>query len=300
MAAVRAAKKTKTELKASAKEGLAMYGPRTGEKMTYWRALHIFVCICTAVLASAATRTETMNSIYKNVAMAEHVRKETVKDIWSRWQVARDAGNPQEGLDYWMNVPDKRSGNSQKQLAMGPSQYSQIDDLIQKELTGKDIYITAMAVKSLLHDNMGVTASLRTAKRILRRLGYKYGKLRKFYNRCFSMPWSTTTASPPSTCTAGATLPLRRPNARTNPPQLLGTMLFYSHTTTTATGSNEQKSNGYTVYGTIATDRYAPHCPQQPGWPLRTLAALQYAQVRTCSGHYSICTPEVRLGWQHS
>ena len=44
MAAVRVAKKTKTELKASAKEGLAMYGPRTGEKMTYWCAALVTCC----------------------------------------------------------------------------------------------------------------------------------------------------------------------------------------------------------------------------------------------------------------
>ena len=70
-------------------------------------------------------------------------------------------------------------------------------------------------------------------------------------------------------------------------------LLLPRHTTTTATKSNEQKSNGYIQYDIIPTGNYVPHCPQQPGWPL----CRQHAQVRTCSGHYSICTPEVQLGY---
>ena len=57
LAAARAAKRTKAELIKSAEEGFAMYGPRRGEKMTYWRAAHIFACLCTAVIASATTST---------------------------------------------------------------------------------------------------------------------------------------------------------------------------------------------------------------------------------------------------
>ena len=80
LAAARATKKTKTELKQSAMEGLAMHSPRKGDDMAYWRAVHVFACVCTTILASVTTQAPTMNSIYQDVAAAEHVRKETAKD----------------------------------------------------------------------------------------------------------------------------------------------------------------------------------------------------------------------------
>ena len=78
-----------------------------------------------------------MNAAFDQTARDEHVRKTTVKEIWGRFVKARAEGNTSDALGYCWDMPGGRTGNAKAQVYLQPTQYSQLDDLIQSECVQK-------------------------------------------------------------------------------------------------------------------------------------------------------------------
>jgi len=164
-----------------ARAALEQFQPRKGEPMTYFRACSIAVLMCTLVIALGMVG---MTKMLDTVAQLEHCRWMKCKEIWDKLEAGHDADNMRDALDEYMDPKDMRDGNSRPQLeltALRPSQYGQVDDLIQSNLCKKHLYITAVAVQDLLSAKMQIQVSVTTCKRILRRLGYRYGKVTRKY-----------------------------------------------------------------------------------------------------------------------
>ena len=73
---------------------------------------------------------------------------------------------------------DHRGGHTYK---FCEEHYLPLDKLIQTELVHNELYITAAGIKELISIHFLVDVSIRTCRRVLKRLGYTYGKLRKSY-----------------------------------------------------------------------------------------------------------------------
>ena len=172
-------KKELARLRSIADAGLEAFGPRTGQKFSYERAVAVAVCLCTIFLMLPAAMVST---VIKTVAQVEHLRWTKVKEVWTKLEAGYDAGNIPDALDEYLDVQDGRTGNSELQIEMQSlvaAHYGMIDTFIQDDLIQESIPVTASSVQSIIRDKLQIDVSQRTCSRVLKRLGYRYGKLRK-------------------------------------------------------------------------------------------------------------------------
>ncbi len=172
-------KKELARLRSIADAGLEAFGPRTGQKFSYERAVAVAVCLCTIFLMLPAAMVST---VIKTVAQVEHLRWTKVKEVWTKLEAGYDAGNIPDALDEYLDVQDGRTGNSKLQIEMQSlvaAHYGMIDTFIQDDLIQESIPVTASSVQSIIRDKLQIDVSQRTCSRVLKRLGYRYGKLRK-------------------------------------------------------------------------------------------------------------------------
>ena len=115
--------------------------------------------------------------------------KETAKTIFCRKELARDVWNKavEAGvhdvincLDSYSEREDGRKGQNSKR-SVPPERYAELDDLIQKFIVQQDMYLTGSNTVDVVQDHFGISISERTGRRILERLGYKWGKLVQTY-----------------------------------------------------------------------------------------------------------------------
>jgi hypothetical protein len=123
-----------------------------------------------------------VSTVIKTVAQVEHLRWTKVKEVWTKLEAGYDAGNIPDALDEYLDVQDGRTGNSELQIEMQSlvaAHYGMIDTFIQDDLIQESIPVTASSVQSIIRDKLQIDVSQRTCSRVLKRLGYRYGKLRK-------------------------------------------------------------------------------------------------------------------------
>ena len=84
-------KKELARLRSIADAGLEAFGPRTGQKFSYERAVAVAVCLCTIFVMLPAAMVST---VINTVAQVEHLRWTKVKEVWTKLEAGYDAGNP--------------------------------------------------------------------------------------------------------------------------------------------------------------------------------------------------------------
>jgi len=159
------------ELREKARRVIEDIGQKQGEKMSEGRARAVLLLVAKLMDSGSAATVFDAKTL---AAELLQMRPQTVNELWDSAQKHGAAATVEEVGEKH----DRRGGHCFK---FERENYMPLDKLIQSELVRKELYITAAGVQDLIKTHFGVEVSERTCRTVLKKLGYKYGKLRKSY-----------------------------------------------------------------------------------------------------------------------
>ena len=145
--------------------------------------LRVADIIASTLLGATRPKENVYSALRKQVIDELHCSRATVDEIWQvlsqAQQGGQDLGNSM--LLHTSSRADGRVGSGGFKPTVLKCEWPTVDQEIQDYLIPNSIYVTGKSVKALVQEKLGKTISVRSAQRLIRRLGYTYGPLKKRY-----------------------------------------------------------------------------------------------------------------------
>ena len=158
-----------------------------GVPLTHVRCMMVGLRVADIIASTLLGATRPKENVYsaarKQVIDELHCSRATVDEIWQvlsqAQQGGQDLGNSM--LLHTSSRADGRVGSGGFKPTVLKCEWPTVDQEIQDYLIPNSIYVTGKSVKALVQEKLGKTISVRSAQRLIRRLGYTYGPLKKRY-----------------------------------------------------------------------------------------------------------------------
>ena len=159
-----------------------------GVPLTHVRCLMIGLRVADVVASAIQTAARPLQNVYsaarRQVIDELHCSQATVDEVWQALGKAVERGEDL-GESMWRYINGRVDGRAGSTGGFKPkvlkSEWPRIDQEIQDYMIPNGIYITGKSVKAVVEEVLGKTISVRTARRLIRKLGYTYGPLKKRY-----------------------------------------------------------------------------------------------------------------------